>query len=162
MVADGLVKIMLLAPAEPSVKEPVANVVPVRVVFPVIDTLFAIVVNGELYVIPVIRLVIALICDCAIPVKSLIKLNVDAVMVLIVPEKVKLSVPIPFVTATPPFTVTNPENVVDNAVDVATPTRDKKFCVPYKKVINELVAKNTGLYIIPLKYSVEIHHLSNW
>ena len=55
MVADGLVKIMLLAPAEPSVKEPVANVVPVRVVFPVIDTLFAIVVNGELYVIPVIR-----------------------------------------------------------------------------------------------------------
>ena len=75
-------------------------------------------------------------------------------MVLIVPEKVKLSVPIPFVTATPPFTVTNPENVVDNAVDVATPTRDKKFCVPYKKVINELVAKNTGLYIIPLKYSV--------
>ena len=35
MVADGLVKIMLLAPADPSVKEPVCNVVPVRIVLPV-------------------------------------------------------------------------------------------------------------------------------
>ena len=55
MVATGLVKIIEDAPAEPSVKEPVANVVPVRVVVPVIDTLFAIVVSGEEYVIPVIR-----------------------------------------------------------------------------------------------------------
>ena len=127
---------------------------PVCKVVPEIDTLLAMVVNGEEYVIPVILVVIELNCACAKEVKSLIKLKVDDVIVLIVPENVKLSVPNPFVTVTPLFTVTNPENVVEIAVEVAIPTRDKKFCVPYKNVINELVAKKAGLYIIPLKYSV--------
>ena len=35
IVADGLVKIMLLAPADPSVKDPDCKVVPVRTVAPV-------------------------------------------------------------------------------------------------------------------------------